>query len=69
MLTINNAFNFGQIVYLKADPDALARIVTGIKVRPGNAILYTLACAEQESTHYELEITDDKTLYITINPN
>jgi len=63
MMIINNAFEFGEIVYLKTDKDQYPRIVTGFTVNP-NGILYRLGVMHIESTHYELEITKEKQYYV-----
>jgi len=34
--------------------------VIGIKVNPGNTLLYYLGCAEDETIHAEIEISADK---------
>lgn len=49
---------FGDIVYLKTDPDQLERIVSGKIARPG-AILYELSCGTMLSNHYDFEITEE----------
>ena len=51
-------FNIGDYVYLKTDIDQHKRIVTGYTVR-FNEITYLLSLGEDESTHYELEISDE----------
>ena len=50
-------YDFGDIVFLKTDPDQRERIVVGWTERPG-VILYDLACGTDYSTHYEFEITE-----------
>ena len=51
-------YNIGDYVYLKTDIDQHKRIVTGYTVR-FNEITYLLSLGEDESTHYELEISDE----------
>ena len=51
-------FNIGDYVYLKTDIDQHKRIVTGYTVR-FNEVTYLLSLGEDESTHYELEISDE----------
>lgn len=51
-------FNIGDYVYLKTDIDQRKRIVTGYTVR-SNEVTYFLSLGEDESTHYELEISED----------
>jgi hypothetical protein len=50
---------FGDIVYLKTDPDQLERIVTGKLLRPGGVTLYELCCGIGVSIHYDFEISED----------
>ena len=51
-------FNIGDYVYLKTDVDQHKRIVTGYTVR-FNEVTYLLNLGEDESTHYELEISSE----------
>ena len=51
-------FNIGDYVYLKTDVDQHRRMVTGYTVR-FNEVTYLLSLGEDESTHYELEISDE----------
>ena len=51
-------FNIGDYVYLKTDIDQHKRMVTGYTVR-FNEVTYLLSLGEDESTHYELEISED----------
>lgn len=48
--------DFGDIVYLKTDPEQLERQVSGILKRPG-ATLYELCCGTESSVHYSFEIS------------
>lgn len=63
-MNINVAFNIGQTVYLKTDPDQLARLITGYSVRP-QSICYYVSCKTEESTHYEFELRADKDVLMT----
>jgi len=58
MVKIENRFEIGQIVYLKTDPDQLARIVYGIVIYEKNRLIYRVALAEMTSKHYEFEMSD-----------
>lgn len=49
MVKIENRFEIGQIVYLKTDPDQLARIVYGIVIYEKNRLIYRVALAEMTS--------------------
>ena len=52
------SFNIGDYVYLKTDIDQYRRLVTGYTVRL-NEVTYLLSLGEDESTHYELEISNE----------
>jgi hypothetical protein len=52
------AFNIGDYVYLKTDIDQYKRIVTGYTVR-FSEVTYLLSLGSEETSHYELEISDD----------
>ena len=54
-------FFIGQMVYLKTDIEQRKRIVTGINIRPLNAITYTLALGDgDEMNHYGIEISTER---------
>jgi hypothetical protein len=63
---INNKFNLGDIVYLITDIDQRARIITGIKVRMNDLLVYELACNCEETNHFEVEISSEKNILIMI---
>lgn len=50
-------FNTGDIVYLIHDPEQCERMITGIVVRFGHYI-YMVSCAEEETEHYENELSE-----------
>ena len=51
-------FNIGDTVYLKTDIDQYKRMITGYTVREG-AVMYLLSFGSEETSHYELEISDE----------
>lgn len=53
-------FDFGDTVYLNTDPDGIPRLVIEIRLLPGGVAVYMLACGEENTEHYALEITDQK---------
>lgn len=53
------AFEIGQTVYLITDKEQSKRIVTGYNVRT-TGITYGLSCGENETWHYDYEISGDK---------
>lgn len=66
MMFIENAFNIGDTVYLKTDPEQLERTVTAIRVSPG-ALLYYLSCGVSDSGHYGFEIAAQKDVNKALN--
>ena len=60
MITIDNKYKFGQVVYLHTDEDQKKRIVSGLVIR-GQNIVYKLSCGIEESDHYDFEIATEKT--------
>ena len=53
-------FHIGQTVYLKTDEDQLARMVTGIFLRPNNSVSYCLTLGTNETYHYGIEIDEER---------
>ena len=51
-------YNIGDYVYLKTDIDQYKRLVTGYTVRT-DGILYLLSFGSEETSHHELEISDE----------
>ena len=63
-MIIKNGYEFGDIVYLRTDPDQLQRMVTSFRVMPG-LILYGLSIAgDNETSHHFIELTNEKTLIL-----
>lgn len=63
-MTIPNKYELKQTVYLKTDGEQLARIVTGIHIRPNNCMLYSLSCGTSETNHYDFEISEEKNILL-----
>ena len=63
-MVVDNRFDFGDIVYLKTDPDQRQRIVFAIKVYKSD-ILYELACGTTTSMHYDFEISKEVNVLMT----
>lgn len=58
-ITLEVAFKLKQLVYLKTDQEQLPRLVIGYSVRP-NSIIYELQCGAQNVTsHYDFEISEE----------
>ena len=60
MMVINNKYDFGDIVYLKTDPEQNKRVVVGINVTPNGDILYRISQGTINSDHYDFEISEEK---------
>ena len=56
-MTINNKYDFGQMVFLVTDPEQKERMVTAIQVFAGGRLLYQLVHGENATWHYEYEIS------------
>ena len=59
MITINNKFPIGDIVYLKTDGEHLERLIIGLEIYPDKSYVYKLSCGEKSGYHFELEITKE----------
>lgn len=55
-MTIETKFDIGQLVILKTDIQKSPRMITNIKINPGNVCLYDVMKAQEASSHYEIEI-------------
>jgi len=65
-MKIETKYNIGDIVFLMTDIEQLQRIVTGILIRPNNAIIYHLTCGSTETTHYDLEMVSEKNIMLCV---
>ena len=70
MMVINCAFEIGDIVYLKTDPEQNKRIVVGMFIYPGG-IYYTLGFNDTTYNAYEIEISKhpDQNMILGIGKN
>jgi hypothetical protein len=59
LVVIDNEFDFGNIVYLKTDPEQHERIIVGIWAR-GKSIRYDVSFKESESSHFGVELSTDR---------
>lgn len=63
-----SAYELGQIVFLKTDPEQEERIITQIKFGANNSVTYYLAFgAESETQHYDIEMSATKDLMKALN--
>jgi hypothetical protein len=67
-MTIKNAFDFGDTVYLATDPEQFPRMVTGLIVRP-HGVLYFVSCNTEETTHYDFELSLEKNIMASLGIN
>lgn len=65
-MTIDNKYNFGQIVYLNTDVEQKPRMVTGFVIRK-DGFLYYISSGETETSHYEYEMSSDKNILMTLD--
>lgn len=63
---IDSLYDYGDIVFLKTDPDQLERIVCKLICQPGN-ICYGLSMGSTFSEHYDFEISAQKNLMKELN--
>lgn len=65
-MNVETKYNIGDVVFLMTDIEQLQRIVTGVLIRPRNAVIYYLTCGDTETTHYELEMVSEKNIMICV---
>ena len=58
-ITLLTEYEYGDLVYLKTDPDQLSRMVTGYTNRNGH-ITYELSLGVHTSWHVGVEISTEK---------
>jgi hypothetical protein len=62
-MTINNKYAIGQIVYLTTDTEQKQRLIVGILIYP-STIKYIVCSGENETSHYDMEISATKNILI-----
>jgi hypothetical protein len=69
MMTLDNKFEYGDIVYLKTDPDQLGRLITGITYRGSiDNLVYELSyCDDGPSQHRAVEISEEPDELLKLN--
>lgn len=65
-MNFSTPYNFGDIVFLKTDPDQLERIVCKVIFYQGGS-MYGLAMGSVFSEHYEYEFSSQKDLMKELN--
>ena len=66
IVTIDIPYQYGDILYLKSDPDQYKRILIGVKHCADNGILLELQCWTRCSHHYLIEVSTEKDILQTI---
>jgi len=59
MITIEFEYNFGDIVYLKTDPEQLPHIVIGLKAEP-SGLLYQIELVGRAFFVHGIQITKER---------
>lgn len=54
-IKIKTDLDFGQIFYLKSDPDQFEHRLVGVEFLPGNAVRFRLSCMGEECQVYDFE--------------
>ena len=57
--------DYGDIVYLKTDPDQYPRQVIGVKVGADGGVFIQVISETEVSYHYECELSDEKDIMMT----
>lgn len=60
MLVIDNKFNMQDRVYLVTDNEQCERMITAIKIIPGDVLMYELSKETLATWHYDFEISTEK---------
>lgn len=62
-------YDTGQMVYLMTDVEQLARMIVAITTYIDGSVMYHLVCGTEHTTHYEVEITEEKNILMGITEN
>lgn len=55
-MVVNLPFNFGEMVYLRTDPEKRERIVCEVRLMGSSNLLIAVACENETSWHYPFEL-------------
>jgi len=58
-IRIKTDLDFGQVFYVKNDPDQFEYILVGIKILPSNQIKFILSLMGEECEVYDFECSTD----------
>lgn len=65
-MIINTLYDIGDTVYLTTDKEQLPRLITDIKISPGNVQMYEVMNGTTASRHYEMELSKEKNDILTM---
>lgn len=65
-MLVKTRFDFGQIVYLKTDPDQHPGIIIGFEIFPGGELMYKVSFSGDMSVCYEIELSEEKDFKISV---
>lgn len=65
-MAITLPHDFGDIVYLKTDPEQLERMIAAAIITPGVTI-WEITCGTQVGRHYEFEFSTQKDIQKQLN--
>ena len=60
IVTIDIPYQYGDILYLKSDPEQYKRLLIGVRHCADNGILLELQCGTSNSYHYPIEVTTER---------
>lgn len=66
IMTINNKYEIGDLVYLITDPDQFQGIVTAIKVEANGFLMYEVSCGAASCFANDFELSKEKNFIIDI---
>lgn len=66
-MIVNVPYEFGDIVFLKTDPDQYERMVYKISIYPNGAVMVALSFGATNSEHYDFEVSTQKDLMKELN--
>jgi hypothetical protein len=58
-LILKHKFDFGQLVYIKTDPNQMAVQIVEIAFHVGGTVMYSVGCNGTYTDVYEAELTDE----------
>lgn len=62
-MKFESPYEWGDIVYLKTDPDQLPRMIMRLSLTP-NGRMWILGCGANDSQHYEIEFSKERNVFV-----